>query len=478
VYLAAMRPARTGDVIVVGGGLVGLCSSLLLARDGHRVRLLERDPAAPPPPDVDPWDRWERRGVNQFQLLHGFLPMFRQLLDAELPDVNPALEAAGAYRFNRLRGLPDELTGGWRPGDERFESVTGRRPMVEAALARLVDQQPGVEVLRGVGVRGLLTGTPRHSGIPHVTGVATEGGDELHGDLVVDASGRRTRIPELLEAIGARVPPAEREDTGLVYYGRHFRSSDGTVPEVFGPPVQHHESITTVTLPADRGTWGVALVATGQDTVARAARDPDVWTRVVKSYPLIAHWLEGEPITGIDVMAAIHDARRDFWRDGVPVATGIVPVGDAWACSNPSLGRGASIGLRHAIALRDVVREVGTRSAVELVRRWHEETRATVEPLYRDCLDFSRHRAREIEAQVAGRAYEPSDPGWQVGKRLAARATGDPDLFRAAMSIAALVARPVEVLSDPTVQAKLETVQPAAPLPGLTRAELVGVLTS
>ncbi len=72
---------------MVGGGVVGLCSSLLLARDGHRVRLLERDPAAPPPRDQDPWERWERRGVNQFHLLHAFLPRFRELLDAELPDV-------------------------------------------------------------------------------------------------------------------------------------------------------------------------------------------------------------------------------------------------------------------------------------------------------------------------------------------------------------------------------------------------------
>ena len=72
------------------------------------------------------------------------------------------LEADGAVRFNRLAELPDALTGGRRPGDERFDAVTGRRPMVEATLARLVDEQPGIEVLRGVAVRGLLTDGPRH----------------------------------------------------------------------------------------------------------------------------------------------------------------------------------------------------------------------------------------------------------------------------------------------------------------------------
>ena len=33
----------------------------------------------------------------------------------------------------------------------------------------------------------------------------------------------------------------------------------------------------------------------------------------------------------------------------VPIATGIVPVGDAWACTNPSSGRGITFGLLHAL---------------------------------------------------------------------------------------------------------------------------------
>jgi glycine/D-amino acid oxidase-like deaminating enzyme len=58
------------DVVVVGGGVVGLGTAMLLAEDGHQVTLLERDPAPPPDGSETAWDTWERRGVNQFRLPH------------------------------------------------------------------------------------------------------------------------------------------------------------------------------------------------------------------------------------------------------------------------------------------------------------------------------------------------------------------------------------------------------------------------
>ncbi len=42
------------DIVVMGGGLCGMASALLLARDGHTVTVLERDPE--PPPSTRPKD--------------------------------------------------------------------------------------------------------------------------------------------------------------------------------------------------------------------------------------------------------------------------------------------------------------------------------------------------------------------------------------------------------------------------------------
>ncbi len=465
------------DVVVIGGGVGGLGTALLLAKDGHRVRVLERDPAPPPVDPSGSWTGWERRGVPQFRLLHSFLPLWREIVEAELPEVAAAMDAAGALRTNPVASVPAALSGGPRPGDERFEQLTARRPVTEAVLAHVAAATPGLEVLRGVAVRGLMAAhRPHLPGIPAVTGVATDDGRRLTADLVGDAGGRRSSLPTWLAGLGAAPPQEERDDNAFIYYARHFRSSDGSVPVAFGPPAQPYDSVTMVMLPTDTGTWGVAIVGSARDRALRAARDEDVWSRVVKNYPLVAHWLDGQPISGVDVMAKIEDRRRRYWGYGAPVATGVAAVGDAWACTNPAVGRGASIALRHGLCLRDVLREVPADDPVALARRWDAATLETVDPLYRDTVAVDRHRLAEIDAQIAGRPYETDDPAWRQSEALRRGAGCDSDLLRAYSLVRTVLARACDVWERPGIAARATTVIPPPPAPGPDRAELVAIL--
>jgi 2-polyprenyl-6-methoxyphenol hydroxylase-like FAD-dependent oxidoreductase len=470
------------DVVIAGAGVVGLAAALLLAKDHHRVTVLERDRAAPAEDPEAAWTSWQRRGVSQFRQLHYFQPRFRAIIEGELPDVAEALERAGALRFNPVQAAPAALSAGGCPGDEAFTALTARRPVAESVLARVAADAPGIAVRRGAAVTRLIAGAPAAAGVCHVAGVGLQDGTELRADLVVDATGRRSQLPGLLSAIGAPPPIEEREDCGFVYYARHFRGPGGSIPEVLGPALQDYGSISSLTLPADNGTWGVGLITSARDKAARALKDTACWTRVLRSLPLAAHWIDGEPLDErIVVMAGIEDRHRSFARAGCPIATGLVAVGDAWACTNPSIGRGASIGLLHALALRDLLRTSATEDPRAFTSRWEAVTLQTVEPWYRTTLGYDRHRLAEIEAAMNETSYEPGDPAWEITKALAHGATADGELFRARLRIAGVLNTPGELMAEPGLADRVKRVGGDwrdHPLPGPGRKQLLRLLGS
>ncbi len=439
--------------VVVGGGMMGLCTAMLLGNDGHDVIVLERD-VHPPPEPREAFEAWERRGVNQFRLAHFFLSQFRILIESELPDLAEALLSAGALRYNALANVPDEMKGGVRPDDDRFDVITGRRPMVEAVIGRLCEETKNVTVRRGVSVKSLETGSSDREGVPHVVGVTLDSDEVLAADLVVDASGRRSPLPRWLQEVGARPIAEELDDSGFIYFGRHFRSADGQMPVLFGPLKQNWGTIGILTLPADNGTWSVTLTASSNDADLRALRNPEAWERVNRLLPLTAHWIDAEPIEDhVITMAKIEDRIRDFAPGGDPVATGVVSVADSWSCTNPSLGRGASIGMMHAVALRDQLRQAG--DPWELAVGWSRVTRDALEPWYRTTRAYDRHRLQEIHALMEGRSYETDDEFWLLNQALEDCAMLHGDYIRAVLDMGMALRRPDEVLGDTALRERI-----------------------
>jgi flavin-dependent dehydrogenase len=451
-------------IVIVGAGVVGLGAAMLLAGDGHEVTVLEHDPAPSPDLADDAWYDWQRRGVNQFRQPHGFQARFCQIVEAELPGVARALETAGAFRCNIVRDLlPVSITGGWRAGDERFEWLTGRRPFVEAVFAAQAQSTPGIEVRRGVTVTGLVVGAKDGSAVPHVVGVETASAGRILADLVVDMGGRRSALRSWLGAVGAHANE-EAEDCGFMYFGRHFRSCDGSTPPLIGPPKIDWGTISTLTLPADNGTWCLGIVTSAKDKQLFGLRRQERWESVVHALPLVAHFLDGRPIDdGVGVITRLEDRIRGFVVDGHPVATGVISVGDAWAASNPTDGRGISIGMLHAVLLRDTIRETGLCSPSMFASRFHDRTAEQVEPWYRVTLAGTRNRLAEVDAGIFGATHQPDNDEYRSVKALLAAAPLDPDCLRAALDIRSVLKLPEEVFrSDPTLAERAATLATTA----------------
>lgn len=436
-------------VVVVGAGLGGMFTALLLGGDGHHVTVVDRDADSPP---VDPrtaWDDWTRKGVPQFRQLFYLLPRFRQLASRELPRVIEGL-APVALRHDPLADVD-----GWEAGeDDDVVALTARRPTVEAAVAGVVAATPNIQVRRGVTVHGLLRSPASGAGVPHVTGVTTGDGD-IAADLVVDATGRRSPLSQWLSALGAPPLPELVEDSGFVYHSRHFQSRDRTVPWLRRPMLQHFGSLSVLTLQAEAGTWGVGLITSSRDEALRSLHRTDRWAAVVAELEPIAHWADGDPITGVDVMTRLEDRRRTICPGRKPLVTGVVPVADAWASTNPTLGRGTTLALVHAVALRDTIRAVGLADPAGFVVAWHDATEREVGPQYDAIVTADRHRLAEIDAAVEGVAYDGGDVAWRAYRMLEDVAHLDPELLRGWFRIAGLTSSGTEVFGEPGFLQKL-----------------------
>ena len=461
-------------IVVCGAGIVGLCTAAMLARDGHDVTVLEADTAGPPAGAHQAWESWDRKGVAQFRQPHNLLPRFRQIADVELPGLTDQLEAAGCTWVDILAVPPPSLQNfEKRPDDDRFRFITGRRPVLESVMVAHA-QDSGVTLRRGVTIAGLTRGADVLGGVPHVAGVFLRDGERVDADLVVDATGRASKSPDWLLAIDAKAPIVESEDCGFIYYTRYFTGD--TQPARFGPPLVPMGSISLLTIPGDNDTWSVTLFAATGDPPLKELRRAECFERVIRACPLHAHWLDGSPITDVLPMAGILDRYRRFVVDGRPVATGFAAVGDAWACTNPSAGRGMSVGMVHAQLLRAVVRE-HLDDPGAFATAWDEQTETHVTPFYRNQIAVDRMRIAEMQSLRDGQipAAAPSD-----FVRLQTAAAYDAEVFRAAVEVGTCLALPQEVFARPGMADKVAEHgdKERFVFPGPDRAQLLELLAA
>lgn len=469
-------------VIVVGGSVVGLGTALALADRGHRVEILERA-SETPPSTVDEAASFHRPTVPQSLQSHAFASLGCNLLRDKAKDVYTGLLDAGATEITLADYHPPTLSDFQRRAeDEELRMVLSRRSTFELVLRQRTLSRPGVTVHTGATVRGLVVDAEDGN---RVRGVRLADGSERTADLVVDATGRRTAAETWLTEAGLPGRTVTSESCKITYYTRYYRMLSDTPP---GPLNRGFGSgglwdhYTAVLFLGDNRTFSISLGVLPEDTPLKSLREEAAFTAAIRATPLLAGWVapgNSEPISPVYAMGSLDNSLRLPDSDQPQVA-GFYAVGDAVCTTNPSYGRGVSLGLQHAFLLADLLDEHPAVDA-EQAAKFHQRTETLVRPWYEEALANDRGRAMLWEATVSGRQPQRPPAGVVTFGLAVAAASQDEEIWRRVANVMMMLRPPSALYADDEIRQRVGRVLSGGPppqLPGASRPDLLAAITA
>jgi 2-polyprenyl-6-methoxyphenol hydroxylase-like FAD-dependent oxidoreductase len=433
VEVAAMSRQVGDRAVVLGASLAGLLAARVLADAYTQVTVIDRDEL--------PEASTHRRGVPHGRHAHALLTGGQQALEDLFPGLTAELITHGVPVGDLLANGRWYLSGHrLRQAHSGLVALSPSRPFLEGHVRARVRALPNVALLDSCDIVGLAA-TPDGR---RVTGVrvlrrADGSAEELVGaDLVVDATGRGSRSPVWLEALGYERPETEQVRIGLGYTTRTYRlppdTLGGDLGVVQAATPQHPRSGVLVLLEGDR--WMVTL---GGRLGDHPPTDPDGFLEFARSlrFPDICQAIrDGEPLDDPVAFRFPASVRHRYERlDRFP--EGLLVMGDAVCSFNPVYGQGMSVAALEALILRRYLQR-GTRPQPRRVFR-----------------DLARVVDVPWEIAVGGDLIFPGVQGRRTLKarlvnaylaRLHGAAAHDATLASAFLRVAGLVAPPQSLL--------------------------------
>lgn len=443
------------SVVVVGAGVGGLAAGLFAARRGHPVVIVERDPP-PPSIDIDDTDvARHRRGVPQAVQSHTFLARCVAVLRAEAPDVLQQLERR-TYRMDFTRRFAAGDIDAIR-GDDTLWAMGCRRRTFERILQVAVEAETNITLLWDAGVEALV-GAPGRPHLPRITGIRTSAGDEIAADLVVDASGCRTRATTWIRDATGEGPRETADESGVTYFTRWYRLRDGCdFPSQRRLPYADGQFATVATFPADDGVFSLTYMAPRDEPHRRALRDEAVFEAVLSRFTLTEPWLDpglAQPVSEVRMMPGGRERRLDLTDDGRPLAAGFTCIGDAALSTNPTRGRGSSMAFLHAQLLADLL-PLAAEDSVRFAAIFDATSRRELWHWYDSTVAFDRSRAARLATGLKQPFPQGVDSFELAVCAFSYYAERDEVLYRALVQILNMLPAGQAAMEDPTVQTHL-----------------------
>ncbi len=378
------------------------------------------------------------------------------MLREALPDVFDTLLAVGAFDQEVWRKAPP----GTAVEDHDIVYLRVRREVIEWALRNAVLAESDIIVRPHTHVTGLFGD---EGPVPHVGGVTTSEGEQITGDLVVDALGRRSLVPSWLPLLGGTAPNIDSSECGFIQYSRYFQLRPGRdFPE--GPWVTHPQGDLGYARFAaffeDNGTLGITLQVPTWDRELRGLRREEAYMAACRAIPMLQSLVDPEiadPITPVLPMGSLQNSLRNYAPNGQPVALGIIPVGDAYGHTDPTFALGLSMSLVHVAALERALAAHPSEPAAMAID-YFAATLPEAAERYAMVTAANNDRARLWQGEKFDLASRSSSYPLFVILTAAAVATRDPEVFRKVLRRAGLLDRTAEFDDDIELQELVERI--------------------